>query len=69
MLSGVSIDVEHRPVARQTARRDAEIEPTLGHVVEHRDPVRQLGRMVIGQQKPARGEADAPGLHQRLRDQ
>jgi len=69
MLPGVAVDIEHRPVARQAARRDAEIEPALGYVVEHRDAVRQLGRVVIGQQKTAWREADVPRLHQRLRDQ
>ena len=38
-------------------------------MVEHRDAVRQLGRVMIGQQKPARGEPNMARFHQRLRDQ
>ncbi len=69
VLAGIAVDVEHRPVARQPARGDAEIEPALRHVVEHRDAVGEFGRVVIGQQEAAGGEADFLGLHQRLGDQ
>ncbi len=69
VLAGVAVDVEHRPVARQPARGDAEIEPALRQMVEHRDPVGELGRVVIGQQETARREADPARLHQRLGDQ
>src|SRR5262252_7778961 len=69
MLSGVAVDVEHRPVARQPTGGNAEIEPPLCDVVEHRDPVRELRRVMVRQQEPAGSEADVAGLHQRLRDQ
>jgi len=49
VLAGHAVDIEHRPVARQAAGGDPEIQPPLGHVIEHRDPVRELGRVVIGQ--------------------
>ena len=58
VLPGVAVDVEHRPVARQAAGGDAEIEPALRHVVEHGDPVGELRRMVVGQQEAAGGEPD-----------
>ncbi len=69
VLAGIAVDIEHRPVARQPARRHPEIEPALGEVVEHRDPVGELGRVMIGQKKAARGEADLLRFHQRLGDQ
>ena len=64
-----AVDVEHRPVARQARGGDAEVEPPARDVVEHGDAVRELGRMVIGQQEAAGAEPDVLGLHQRLRDQ
>ncbi len=69
VLPAHAVDVEHRPVARQARGRDAEIEPALGEMVEHRDAVGELGRVVIGQQEAARSDANVLGLHQRLRDQ
>ena len=69
VLSGIAVDVEHRPVARQAARGDPEIQPPLRQMIQHCDAVRQLGRVMIGQQKPARRQPNAARLHQRLRDQ
>src|SRR5580658_6204261 len=69
MLPGIAVDIEHCPIAGQSARGDTEIEPALRHVIEHRDAVSELGRVVVGQEEAARREADAAGLHQRLRDQ
>ncbi|MGY2938830.1 hypothetical protein ACVWZ6_008432 [Bradyrhizobium sp. GM6.1] len=69
VLSAHAVDIEHGPVARQAARRDAEIEPTSREVIEHGDAVGELGRVVIGQQEAARPDTDILGLHQRLRDQ
>ncbi len=69
VLPGIAVDIEHRPVARQAAGGNAKIEPPLSHVIEHGDPVRQLGRMVVGQQEAAGGKPDVLRLHQRLRDQ
>jgi hypothetical protein len=69
VLPGIAVDVEHSPIARQSAGGDTKIEPSLRHMVEHRNPVGQLRRMMIGQQKPAGCEPDMAGLHQRLRDQ
>jgi hypothetical protein len=69
VLPGIAVDIEHRPVARQTARGDAEVEPALGDVVEHSHPVGQLRRMMIRQKETTGGETDLPRLHQRLRDQ
>ncbi len=64
-----AVDVEHRPVAGQARGGDAEVQAPARDVVEHGDPVRELGRVVIGQQEAAGTEADVLGLHQRLRDQ
>ena len=69
MLPGIAVDVEHRPIARQTAGGDAKVEAALSHVVEHCDAVGEFRRMVIGQQEPAGGEPDMARLHQGLRDQ
>src|SRR4029079_4527324 len=38
-------------------------------VVEHGDAGGVRGGMMVGQQEPARSEANVLGLHQRLRDQ
>ena len=38
-------------------------------MVEHGDAIGEFGRVVVGQQKPAGGEADLLRLHQRLGDQ
>ena len=67
--AGHAVDVEHRPVARQAAGGDAEIEPPLRQVVEHGDAVRQLRRVVVGQEEAAGAEADALRLQERLGDQ
>ena len=48
---------------------DAEIQPAVGEMIEHRDAVGEFGRMVIGQQKTAGTEADIFGLQERLRQQ
>ena len=69
VLAGHAVDIEHRPVARQAAGGDAEIEPALGEMIEHRDAVGEFGRMMIGQQETAGADADVLGLQQRLRDQ
>ena len=69
VLAGHAVDIEHRPVARQAASRDAEIEPAVGEVVEHRDAVGEFGGVVIGQQEAAGAEADVFGLQERLRQQ
>ncbi|MGY4379655.1 hypothetical protein ACVWZ3_007294 [Bradyrhizobium sp. i1.3.6] len=69
VLPAHAVDVEHRPVARQAASGDTEIEPALGEMIEHRDAVGELRRVVIGQQEAARPDANILGLHQRLRDQ
>ena len=66
VLARIAVDVEHRPVAGQAARRHAEVEPTLREMVEHRDPVGELGRMMVRHQEPAGADAHARGLHQRL---
>ena len=69
VLAGHAVDVEHRPVARQARCRDAEIQPALGEVIEHRDAVGEFGRVVIGQQEAAGAETDVLGLQKRLREQ
>jgi hypothetical protein len=69
VLPGIAVDIEQCPIAGQPTGGDAEIEPALRHVVEHRYAVGELGGVVIGQEETARSEADAAGLHQRLRDQ
>ncbi len=69
VLTAHAVDVEHRPVARQPARRDAEVEPPLREVVEPGDAIGELRRVVVGQEKTARADADVARLHQRLRDQ
>ena len=38
-------------------------------MVEHRDTIGELGRVVVGQQKTAGGKPDLARLHQRLSDQ
>jgi hypothetical protein len=69
VLAGVAVHVEHRPVARQPAGRHPEVEAALREVVEHRDPVGQLGGVVVGHEEAARSDPHARGLHERLRHQ
>ncbi|MGY4256059.1 hypothetical protein ACVI1L_003127 [Bradyrhizobium sp. USDA 4516] len=69
VLSRHAVDIEHRPVARQPGGRDAEIEPPVREMIEHRDAVGELGRVMIRQQEAAGPDADVLGLQQRLRDQ
>ena len=69
VLAGHAVDIEHRPVARQAGRGDAEIQPAVGEMVEHRDAIGEFGRVVIRQQEPAGAEADVLGLQERLRQQ
>ena len=69
VLPGHAVDIEHRPVARQAAGRDTEIEPAVGEMIEHRDAVGEFRRVMIGQQETAGPDADVLGLQQRLRDQ
>ena len=61
--AGHAVDVEHRPVARQAARGDAEIEPALRQMVEHGDAVGELGGVVVRQQEAAGAEAQPLRLH------
>ena len=69
VLPAHAVDVEHRPVARQARCGDAEIQPAVGEMVEHRDAVGEFGRVMIGQQEAAGAEADILGLQKRLRQQ
>ena len=69
VLAGHAVDVEHRPVARQAARRDAEIQAAAGEMIEHRDAVGEFGRMMIGQQEAAGAETNVLGLQESLRQQ
>ena len=59
MLAVLAVDVEQRPVTRDAAGADTEHEAALGEVVEVGHAVRQLDRMVIGQQMRAGRELDA----------
>jgi hypothetical protein len=67
--AGRAIDVEHLPIARQSARGHAEVQAAARDVVEHCDAIGELGRVVIGQQEPAWADADVLRLHQGLRDE
>ena len=69
VLAGHSVDVEHRPVARQAARRDAEIQPAAGEVIEHRHAVGEFGGVMVRQQEATGSEADVLGLQEGLREQ
>jgi hypothetical protein len=69
VLAGHAVDVVHRPVARQAACGDAEIQAAAGEMIEHRDAVGEFGGMVVGQEETAGPEADVLGLQKRLRQQ
>jgi hypothetical protein len=69
VLPAHAVDIEHRPVARQTGCRHTKIQPALGEVIEHGNPVRKLGGVMIGQQKAAGAEPDVSGLAQSFDDQ
>jgi hypothetical protein len=69
VLAGHAVDIEHRPVARQPAGGNAEIQAAVGEVIEHGNAVRQFRRVMIGQKKTARTEADVFGLQERLGQQ
>jgi hypothetical protein len=60
---------EEVEVARQRADADAEHVAAARQVIEVRDAVRELHRMVVRQQVGAGTELDALGREQRLRDQ
>ena len=66
VLPGIAVDVEQRPVTRQSARGHAEVEAALGDVVEHRDAIGELGGMVVRHQEAAGADAHALRLHERL---
>ena len=66
VLAAHPIDIEHCPVARQAGRRDTEVQPAAGEVIEHSNAVRKFSRMMIGQQEAAGAEADVLGLQERL---
>jgi hypothetical protein len=53
----------------QSLGRPLAATPALSHVVEHRNPVRQLGGVMIRKQEAPGGEAHVARLHKRLRDQ
>ena len=57
-LARQAVHVEHRPVARQAAGGDAEVEPPLRQVIEHRDAIGQFGGVVVRQQEAAGPEPD-----------
>ena len=69
MLALVEINVEQLVVGEQPARADAEHVSPLRQVVEIGDAVRQLHRVVEGQQVRAGSEHDVLGPHQRLGDE
>src|SRR6516164_4805894 len=56
-------------IAWQGADSDAQLVAPLGQVVEKSDPVRQLDRVVIGQQMAKRSQTDSPGALQGLGNQ
>jgi hypothetical protein len=64
-----SFETEELMVARQGADPDAQPVAPLGQVVEIRNPVSQLGRVVIGQQVAKRSQTDSPGTLQSLGNQ
>jgi hypothetical protein len=66
VLARGAVDVEHGPVARQTARGHPEVEPPLGEVVEHGHTVGELGGVMVGHEKAAGTDAHARGLQERL---
>ena len=66
VLAGHAVHVEHLPVARQPARGDAEIESAPAQMVHHRNPVGELGRVVVGQQEAAGAEPDGLRLPETL---
>jgi len=63
------VDAEELAIRRQAAGADAHHEAPAGNMVEPADPMRELGREMIGQQIGAGAEADALGLDQGLGDQ
>ena len=67
--AGHAVDLEHRPVGRQPRRGDAEIQPALREVIQHRHAGGEFRRVVVGQQEAARADAQALGLQQRLGDE
>jgi len=56
-------------IGRQNPNSHAELISPLGHVIEIRDPVRQLDWVVKGKQVAERTEPDALGPQQRLGDE
>ena len=69
VLAVHAVDIELRPVARQTAGAHAEHEATLGNVIHEGDATGKFRRVVIGQQMCTGREFDALGAQQRLRDE
>jgi hypothetical protein len=56
-------------IAQSLGRPDAEIQPSAGEMIEHRDAVGEFGRVMIGQQKAAGAKTDIFRLQERLRQQ
>ena len=63
------IDAHHEGVGGQGARADAEHDAAARQVVEQHHAVRQHERVVVGQRRDARAEADVPGALRRGGDE
>ena len=69
VLTVHAVDPEHLPVGGRPRRGEPDVETTAREVIQHGDPVGQLGRMVVRQAEATEADADVLRLAEPFHDE